>query len=61
MVTKSTPKTAEVTSFREVNEIDISSISSPVLAQLIAEVRNEKVTMATHVYDRTHNRHNRGR
>ena len=61
MIAKSAPKTAEATAIREFNEIDISKISSPVLAELIEEVRNEKVTMATQVYDRTHNRHNRGR
>ena len=61
MTTKNASKTAEVTAVHEFNEIDISKISSPVLAELIEEVRNEKVTMATQVYDRTHNRHNRGR
>ena len=61
MITKGVPETAEVTAVREFNEVDISKISSPVLAELIEEVRNEKVTMATQVYDRTHNRHNRGR
>ena len=61
MIAKSTPKTAEATAIREFNEIDISKNPSPVLAELIEEVRNEKVTMATQVYDRTHNRHNRGR
>lgn len=61
MITKSIPETAEVTTVREFNEIDINKISSPVLAELIEEVRNEKATMATQVYDRTHNRHNRGR
>ena len=61
MITKSAPKTAEVSAIREFNEVDISKISSPVLAELIEEVRNEKVTKATQIYDRTHNRHNRGR
>ena len=39
-------------------EESITTFSSPVLARLIDEVRNNDVTK-THVYDRTHNRHNR--
>ena len=61
MIAKRNPKTAEVGTIHEFQEIDISKISSPVLAELIEEVRNEKVTIATQVYNRTHNRHNRGR
>lgn len=41
-------------------EIDTSKISSPVLARLIEEVRNED-TSTVSAYNRTHNRHNRGR
>jgi len=41
-------------------EVDISKISSAVLARLIEEVREEK-SSTPHVYDRVHNRHNRGR
>jgi hypothetical protein len=44
----------------ELCEIDISDISSPALARLIEEVRNEEVNTA-HAYNRTHNRHNRSR
>jgi hypothetical protein len=44
----------------ELLEVDTSKISSAVLARLIEEVRNEKLS-AAHVYDRVHNRHNRGR
>jgi hypothetical protein len=42
------------------NEIDVSDISSPTLARLIEEVRNEELHNA-HAYNRTHNRHNRSR
>ena len=41
-------------------EIDTSKISSPVLARLIEEVRNEESSTAR-AYNRVHNRHNRGR
>ena len=44
----------------ELLEVDTSKISSAVLARLIEEVRNEEL-LPTHVYDRVHNRHNRGR
>jgi len=44
----------------ELLEVDTSKISSAVLARLIEEVRSEKSSTA-HVYDRVHNRHNRGR
>lgn len=41
-------------------EIDTSKIASPVLARLIEEVRNEE-SLTAGAYNRTHNRHNRGR
>jgi hypothetical protein len=41
-------------------ELDINKISSPVLARLIEEVRNEEKLNA-HAYNRMHNRHNRSR
>lgn len=44
----------------KIDEIDMSDISSPVLARLIEEVRNEEIYNA-HAYNRTHNRHNRSR
>jgi hypothetical protein len=44
----------------EVHELDASSISSPTLARLIEEVRNEEAH-STHAYNRMHNRHNRSR
>ena len=53
-------QTAELPSPPELLEVDTSKISSAVLARLIEEVRNEKPS-TTHVYDRVHNRHNRGR
>lgn len=42
------------------SELDVSKIPSPVLAQLIEEVRNEESGTA-HAYNRFHNRHNRSR
>lgn len=48
------------TDISETSEIDISKIPSTVLARLIEEVRNEEL-LNTSVYNRTHNRHNRGR
>ena len=53
-------QTAQSPSPPELLEVDTSKISSAVLARLIEEVRNEK-SSTTHVYDRVHNRHNRGR
>ena len=50
----------ESPSSSELLEVDTSKISSAVLARLIEEVRNEKPS-TTHIYDRVHNRHNRGR
>jgi hypothetical protein len=44
----------------EVHGLDPSSISSPTLARLIEEVRNEE-THAAQSYNRMHNRHNRSR
>ena len=52
-------QTTESPSPPELLEVDTSKISSAVLARLIEEVRNEKL-LITHVYDRVHNRHNRG-
>ena len=45
---------------RELQEIDVKEISSPVLARLIEEVRNEE-THNAQAYNRMHNRHNRSR
>jgi hypothetical protein len=44
----------------ELHEIDVSELSSPTLARLIEEVRNEEAHNA-HAYNRMHNRHNRSR
>jgi hypothetical protein len=44
----------------KLQELDVSSISSPTLARLIEEVRNEELHNA-HAYNRMHNRHNRSR
>lgn len=40
--------------------LDADKISSAVMKRLIEEVRTEKLEPAT-AYNRTHNRHNRGR
>lgn len=40
--------------------LDTEKVSSAVLRRLIEEVRTEKLEPAT-AYNRTHNRHNRGR
>ena len=40
--------------------LDLKQISSPVLARLVEEVRQERGGGTT-AYNRTHNRHNRGR
>lgn len=40
--------------------LDVEEIPSAVLRRLIEEVRTEKLEPAT-AYNRTHNRHNRGR
>ncbi len=39
-------------------EIDFSRISSPALARLVEEVRNDEPS-TNRAYDRVHNRHNR--
>lgn len=44
----------------ELREIDVNNLSSPTLARLIEEVRNEE-THNAHAYNRMHNRHNRSR
>jgi hypothetical protein len=44
----------------ELLEAEAGNISSPTLARLIEEVRNEEGTSA-HAYNRMHNRHNRSR
>ena len=54
------PQTVESPDVPELPEIDTSKISSPTLARLIEEVRNEE-SPDMHAYNRTHNRHNRGR
>ena len=45
---------------RGLHEVDVKEISSPVLARLIEEVRNEE-THNAQAYNRMHNRHNRSR
>ncbi len=44
----------------KLKELEVSKISSPTLARLIEEVRNEE-TRSAHMYNRMHNRHNRSR
>lgn len=44
----------------EIHDIDVRDLSSPTLARLIEEVRNEEAHNA-HAYNRMHNRHNRSR
>jgi hypothetical protein len=44
----------------ELHELEASNVSSPTLARLIEEVRNEEAQSA-HAYNRMHNRHNRSR
>ena len=44
----------------EAIQLDPSEVSSPALARLIEEVRQEKGGNVA-AYNRTHNRHNRGR
>lgn len=44
----------------ELREISADDLSSPTLARLIEEVRNEEAHNA-HAYNRMHNRHNRSR
>ncbi len=38
-------------------ELFMTDVTSPTLARLIEEVKNDSQTL--HVYDRAHNRHNR--
>ena len=54
------PHTEEPSVIPDLTEIDTSTISSPALARLIEEVRNEE-SSEMHAYNRTHNRHNRSR
>ncbi len=44
----------------DLREIDVSKLSSPALARLIDEVRNEEPS-GIDAYSRFHNRHNRSR
>lgn len=44
----------------DLQEIDVSKLSSPVLARLIEEVRIEEASVPN-AYSRFHNRHNRSR
>jgi len=44
----------------DLREIDVSKLSSRVLARLIEEVRNEEASVQN-AYSRFHNRHNRSR
>jgi hypothetical protein len=55
-------KTAEPsnTPVTDLREIDVSKLSSPALARLIEEVRNEEPS-GIDAYSRFHNRHNRSR
>lgn len=39
-------------------EVDVTSLSSAVLARLVSEVKNDDAAMSRS-YDRVHNRHNR--
>jgi hypothetical protein len=57
-----TVETAEAPqlSVTDLMEIDLSKLSSPVLARLIEEVRNEEASVPD-AYSRFHNRHNRSR
>ena len=61
--TSKMPKTKEAQSssladVSELLEIDVSKISSPALARLIEEVRNDEPP-STGAYHRTYHRHNR--
>jgi hypothetical protein len=60
MPEKNPTPAGESSSIPDIMEVDTSKIASAVLARLIEEVRNEK-RPSTPVYDRVHNRHNRGR
>ena len=52
---------AEVLHQTEDMALDPATLSSPVLERLIAEVRQERAGIKVAAYNRTHNRHNRGR
>lgn len=39
-------------------ELSVSTISSPTLARLVEEIKNDNQS-TIHAYDRVHNRHNR--
>lgn len=45
---------------RDLMEIDLNKVPSAALRQLIEEVRNERPENQPQMYDRVHNRHNRG-
>lgn len=53
-VTQPSPATAA----NDPLKIDVSGISSPALARLVEEVRNDEPS-TNRAYDRVHNRHNR--
>ncbi len=44
----------------ETQELEMNVLTSPALARLIQEVRNEEAAVPT-AYNRMHNRHNRSR
>lgn len=53
-------QTEPVNQINEIKGMDVNQNSSPVLARLIEEVRNEEV-YSINAYNRLHNRHNRSR
>jgi hypothetical protein len=50
-----------VTLERAVEQVSPERLSSPVLRRLLEEIRDEGSTTLIDGYNRTHNRHNRGR
>lgn len=40
-------------------DVDLSTISSPALARIINEIKNNDLSDTHSAYDRVHNRHNR--
>lgn len=61
MIETEAPQTAETqSSAGKPHELDMKEISSPTLARLIEEVRNEE-DLSAQAYNRMHNRHNRSR
>ena len=60
MVEENQTQDAESRPNPDLLEVDTSKIPSAVLARLIGEVRSEK-SPTPYIYDRVHNRHNRGR